>query len=307
MRFAGHIINGQGSKLDPDKVKAIQDFLVPETITDLQSFIGLAKKFTDYTPDLRHNIKPMKPLLQKKKVYKWAPEHTAAMNKVKKIITGPNCLQQFDMSNPSVLITDASIKGLRYILIQTDKKIEIADDAEAINKPVAKHKVKKMLIGKLICCRGRFLSQAEQNYAVVDKELLAVQWAVQKSRVCLAEANFTVITDHQPLLGILNGKNIDAIHNVRIQRIMSKLIGYQFRLLWTQGKVNRIADALSRNPVFNPEPEEEQDILACLVVVARKVGEASEDAAKTDLAIEALTEHAENDKEYNRLYLGVKE
>ena len=33
----------------------------------------------------------------------------------------------------------------------------------------------------------------------------------------------------------------------------------------------------------------------------------SEDAAKTDLAIEALTEHAENDKEYNRVYLGVKE
>ena len=31
VRFAGHIINGQGSKPDPDKVKAIQDFPVPET------------------------------------------------------------------------------------------------------------------------------------------------------------------------------------------------------------------------------------------------------------------------------------
>ena len=44
---------------------------------------------------------------------------------------------------------------------------------------------------------------------------------------------------------------------------MSKLIGYQFRILWTQGKVNHIADAFTRSPVFNPEPEEEQDILAC--------------------------------------------
>ena len=163
------------------------------------------------------------------------------------------------MSKSSVLITDASNKGLGYVLIRTDKKIEIADDAEAINKLVSKHTVKKMPIGKLICCGSRFLSQAEQNYAVVEKELLAVQWAVQNSRLYLAGANFTVITDHQPLLGILNGKHIDAIHNLRIQRIMSKLIGYQFRLLWTQSKVNHIADSLSRSPVFDPEPKEEQN------------------------------------------------
>ena len=42
VQFAGHIINGQGSKPDQDKVKAIEDFHEPETITDLGSFIGLA-------------------------------------------------------------------------------------------------------------------------------------------------------------------------------------------------------------------------------------------------------------------------
>ena len=78
----------------------------------------------------------------------------------------------------------------------------------------------------------------------MEKELVAVQWAVQKSRMYLVGAHFKIITDHQPPLGILNGKNIDAIHNLRIQRIMTKLIGYQFKLLWTQEKVNHIADAL---------------------------------------------------------------
>ena len=73
---------------------------------------------------------------------------------------------------------------------------------------------------------------------------------------------------------------------------MAKLIGYQFKLLWTQGKINHIADALSRSPVFDPEPEEEQDILACLVVVAQKVGDVSKEASKTNLAIKALTKHA---------------
>ena len=82
---------------------------------------------------------------------------------------------------------------------------------------------------------------------------------------------------------------------------MAKLIRYQFKLLWKQGKVNHIADALSRSPVFDPEPEEEQDILAYSAVVARRVGEASKEASKTDLAIKALTRHAVNDQEYTKV------
>ena len=141
------------------------------------------------------------------------------------------------------------------------------------------------------------MSKVEQYYALIEKELLAIQWAVQKSQMYLADAPFTIITDHQPLLAILNERNINAVHNIWIQRIIAKLIGYQFKLLWTQGKVNHMADALSRSPVFDPEPEEEQGILAYSVVIARRVREASEEASKTDLAIEALAKHAVNDQE----------
>ena len=113
--------------------------------------------------------------------------------------------------------------------------LKTESDPEASNKEFAdattKHTVKKMPKGKLICCGSRFLSQAEQNYAVIELELLAVQWAIHKARMYLAGTNFTVITDHQPLTGILNGKNLDAMSNVRIHRIVSKMIGYQFRLL----------------------------------------------------------------------------
>ena len=116
----------------------------------------------------------------------------------------------------------------------------------------------------------------------------------------LAGTNFTVITDHQPLTGILNGKNLDAMSNVRIHRIVSKMIGYQFRLLWTPGKVNHIADALSRCPVFKPEPEDDQDVLACSVVLARSATlttqeEATED--KIDPAIKRLIRYAKEDHE----------
>ena len=109
----------------------------------------------------------------------------------------------------------------------------------------AKFMVKKMPTGRLIACGSRFLSPAEYNYAIIECELLAVQWAIHKLRMYLTGARFTVITDHAPLTSILNGKNHDAIHNQRVQRISAKLIGFQFKLLWCRGKTNHIADALS--------------------------------------------------------------
>ena len=97
---------------------------------------------------------------------------------------------------------------------------------------------------RLITCGSRFISSAEKNYAVVELELLAIQWAVQKCRLYLAGAHFTIVTDHQPLLGIMNGKNFDAINNARIQRLMSKMLGYSFTVEWIAGKKHAIADAL---------------------------------------------------------------
>ena len=102
----------------------------------------------------------------------------------------------------------------------------------------------------LVTAGSRFLSPAEKNYAVVELELLAIQWAIEKCRLYLAGTHFKVITDHQPLLGIINRKNLDAINNIRIQRLMAKLLGYSFQVEWIPGKNHHIADCLSRNPVF---------------------------------------------------------
>ena len=97
----------------------------------------------------------------------------------------------------------------------------------------------------------------------------------------------------------MNGNNLDAITNMRIHRIMSKLIGYQFKVLWTLGKTHHIADALSRAPVF--KPEENQDILAYSVLVAKE--DASEEI---DPAIKRLIEQAEEDTNYQKVYEAIQ-
>ena len=93
-----------------------------------------------------------------------------------------------------MVLTNASRKGLGFILIQTETKPEGNDNNLA--NIVTKHTAKKIPKGKLVSCGSRFLSNAESNYAVIDLELLAIQWAVQKCRLYLAGTKFTVITDH---------------------------------------------------------------------------------------------------------------
>ena len=89
------------------------------------------------------------------------------------------------------------------------------------------------------------MSKDEGKCAVVELELLAIQWAVQKCRLYLAGTDFEVITDHQPLIGIMNGRNLDAIQNMRIRRLRSKLLVYRFNVRRTLGRTQCIAVALS--------------------------------------------------------------
>ena len=97
-----------------------------------------------------------------------------------------------------------------------------------------------------------------------------------------------MITDHQPLLGIINRKNLDAINNIRIQRLMAKLLGYSFQVEWIPGKNHHIADCLSRNPVF--AAPDHQDI------IIRRVTEVLMDETLTELSKVAIA-----DKDYQEV------
>ena len=110
----------------------------------------------------------------------------------------------------------------------------------------------------------------------------------EKCRLFLAGADFTIVTDHQPLLGVLNRKNLDAINNVRIQRLMSKLLGYSFKVEWIPGKNHSIADALSRNPVF--AAPKHKDIIVSKISVDIE-----------DLALAELSRIASEDKDYQEV------
>ena len=188
-------------------------------------------------------------------------------------------LSFFDATRPSRLCTDASRHGLGFILQQRTSEG----------------------IWTLIQAGSRFLTDTESRYAVIELEMLAVCWAVCKCKLFLAGLqHFTVVTDHNPLIPIMNSHRLDEIENPRLPQLKTKLIAYNFTAEWLKGRKNDAPDALSRNP----EPHE---LLVELDVDNNPDTSLAEIRSinNESLRLQELCEHSEQDPEYQQLKIFI--
>ena len=128
------------------------------------------------------------------------------------LVTAPT-LAYFDVAKETQLHTDASTVGIGFVLVQ---------------RPKGSHESwKKVQAG------SRFLTYTESRYAVIELECLAVAWAVKKCSIFLSGLDhFIVITDHNPLVPILNNHRLDEIENPRLQWLRTNLMAYNFTAQW---------------------------------------------------------------------------
>jgi hypothetical protein len=98
---------------------------------------------------------------------------------------------------------------------------------------------------------SRFLSDAESRYAMIELECLAAAWAMRKCHQFLEGLpSFQLVTDHRPLIPILNDYHLDKLDNPRILRLRLSMQRYSFVAVWVPGKDNVMADALSRSQLI---------------------------------------------------------
>jgi transposase InsO family protein len=235
LEFAGFIVSQHGYEVSPSITKAITNFPPPSSRTDLRSFFGLVNQLSGSTDAVARVLAPLRTLLCSKNDFLWDVVHDDAFARVKEVLTSAPILAYYDQTLPTRLTTDGSRLGIGFVLQQDHKGN-----------------------WRTVQAGSRFLTDTESRYAVVEIELLAVAWAAKKCNVFLAGLpTFTVVTDHNPLIPILNSHRLDEIENPRLQRLRTRLLAYNFIAKWVKGADNAAADSLSRNPCDEPKDDDQ--------------------------------------------------
>lgn len=96
----------------------------------------------------------------------------------------------------------------------------------------------------MIAYVSRTLNKAERNYSATELECLAVLWGIRRMRGYLEGYHFTVITDHQSLRWLQKLESPAGC----LGRWAFELQQYDFEIKYGKGTLNKVADALSRQP-----------------------------------------------------------
>ncbi|KAK8777013.1 hypothetical protein V5799_029642, partial [Amblyomma americanum] len=234
VEFLGHRIDDSGVHPSRSKTDAIQQAPAPASKKELQAFLGLLNFYSSFLKGRTEAAEPLYRLLDRDHEWKWTGEHQRAFERLKNLLSSDAVLVPYDCKRPLILCCDASPVGVGAVLAHR------ADDGK--EQPIA--------------YASRTLGVSERNYAQIDREGLAVVFGVKKFHQYLAGREFTVITDHKPLLGLFNtDKRVPEVVSPRMLRWILLLSAYNYHLEYRRGQDNSNADALGRLPAPGDEDE----------------------------------------------------
>ena len=77
--FLGHMVSKEGISVDPSKIQAVKDWPILKIVTEIKSFIGLARYYRRFVQNFSKIAAPLTKLTKGKK-YIWTEECTAVLN-----------------------------------------------------------------------------------------------------------------------------------------------------------------------------------------------------------------------------------
>lgn len=233
--YLGHTITKDGLKPNNDKIDAVLKYPLPKTTTEIKSFLGLVGYYRRFIKDFAKITQPLTACLKKRNGIVINQTYIDAFNKCKELLTHAPLLQYPDYDKPFVLTTDASNVAVGAVLSQG----QIGSD-----KPIA--------------YASRTLSDTEARYSTIERELLAIIWAVKHFRPYLYGRKFLIYTDHRPLIWLRSLKDPSS----KLTRWRLRLQDYDYEMIHKDGKQNTNADALSRIKINALDSDDENQSMA---------------------------------------------
>ena len=274
VKYMGSILSKDGSKPDPEKVKAISEMPDPEDKKGIERLLGTINFLASYIPNMSDITAPIRELLKSDVIFDWQAEQKKALETIKMILTSNPVLKFYDVTKNVTIQTDSSQDGLGSCLLQEGHPIAYA---------------------------SRSLTEAEKNYAQIERELLAIVFACEKFNQYIYGKEVIVQTDHKPLQAIQN----KPLHKAppRLQRMLLRLQKYDLILKYTPGKNMYVADTLSRaylKTVVNKNDEMEDEIKTMIHTIVKTL-------PFSDERLNAIKESTNSDRDLKQLKKVIQE
>ena len=215
----GHKISKKGIEVDKTKLDVIDKLPPPVNVKGICSFLGHAGFYRWFIKDFSKIAKPLSNLLNKEAVFVFDDECLEAFNTLKAklasapVITSPDWGQEFE------LMCDASDYAVGAMLGQ-----------------------RKGRVFHTIYYASKVLNNAQVNYATIEKELLAIVFALEKFRSYLVGSRIVIYIDHVAIKYLLH----KAYSKSRLIRWILLLQEFDLVIKEKKGSENVVADHLSR-------------------------------------------------------------
>ena len=222
--YLGRVV-GQGQVRPVDaKVTAVVQYPAPTTKKELMRFLGLVGYYRSFCSNFSTVVAPLTDLLKGRAKFVWSFHCQSAFENVKSLLCSAPVLAAPRLCELFKLQVDASQVGAGAVLLQ---------EVDGIDRPV--------------CYFSKKFNSYQLNYSTIEKEALALIWALQHFEVYIGSGGgpLVVYTDHNPLTFLSSLR----CPNQRLMRWTLFLQGYSLDIRHIKGKDNIIADALSRAPV----------------------------------------------------------
>ena len=241
--FLGHVLTESGIQVQPEKVKAVQNWPTPRNLTELRSFVGLCSYYRRFISGFADMAAPLHALTRKNARFSWGPEQQKAFNRLKERLTTAPILGMPRDEGTYYLDTDAADCGIGAVLSQDQDGREV-----------------------VLAYASRTLSKPERNYDVTRRELLAVVYGLKMYRQYLLGRQFVIRTDHSALQSLRRTPEPIG-QQARWQTFIEQ---FTFVIMHRPGTRHGNADALSRRPVTESDSDEEgSDVCAATIVNER--------------------------------------
>lgn len=248
VHFLGHVCTEKGIKPDSKKLEAIDKYPKPVDKESTRRFTAFANYYRRFIPNFAEIARPLNIIQKKNTPFIWDTECDKSFEQLKIHLKSPPVLTYPDWTKEFIVTVDSSIFACGGVLSQIQ---------DGHDKPIS-------YISKTY-------KKGELNKPIIEKELLAIHFAITTLRPYLYGTRFTVRSDHRPLVYLYNMKDPSS----KLTRIRLDLEEYNFEIIHIKGKDNVVADALSRISIDDLKAvfDDNKSILAVTRAQTRKAQE----------------------------------